>query len=51
MNRINLSGEIYFTHTKLNDQIVLRLSVGQTHTDQRHLSKVKELLLKESENE
>jgi aromatic-L-amino-acid/L-tryptophan decarboxylase len=51
MNRINLSGEIYFTHTKLNDQIVLRLSVGQTHTDERHLSKVKELLLKASENE
>jgi aromatic-L-amino-acid/L-tryptophan decarboxylase len=51
MNRINLSGEIYFTHTKLNDQIVLRLSVGQTNTDERHLSKVKRLLLKESENE
>ncbi len=51
MNRINLSGEIYFTHTKLKDQVVLRLSVGQTHTDERHLSKVKELLLKESENE
>lgn len=51
MNRINLSGKIYFTHTKLKDQVVLRLSVGQTHTDQKHLSKVKELLLKEAENE
>lgn len=47
MNNINISGEIYFTHTKLDGRIVLRLSVGQTNTTEKHLSLVKELLMKE----
>jgi aromatic-L-amino-acid/L-tryptophan decarboxylase len=47
MNTINNSGEIYFTHTKLDGRIVLRLSVGQTHTTEKHLFLVKKLLLKE----
>lgn len=47
MNNINNSGEIYFTHTKLDGRIVLRLSVGQTNTTEKHLTLVKELLMKE----
>lgn len=50
MNRINQSGESYFTHTKLNGQVVLRLVVGQTNTEARHVQKMKELLLKEVES-
>ena len=33
----NASGKIYLTHTKLDDQMVLRLSVGQTYTEERHV--------------
>lgn len=37
MNKINDSGEIFFTHTKLNNQIVLRMSIGQTNTNEKHV--------------
>jgi aromatic-L-amino-acid decarboxylase len=37
MDRLNRSGELYLSHTRLNDQLVLRLSIGQTHTDYRHV--------------
>jgi aromatic-L-amino-acid decarboxylase len=37
MNHLNLSGHLYLTHTKLNDQYVLRLCVGQTFTEARHV--------------
>ena len=34
---INNSGEIFITHTKLNDLFTLRFCVGQTHTDIEHI--------------
>ena len=34
---INNSGEIFITHTKLNDLYTLRFCVGQTHTDIEHI--------------
>ncbi len=37
LNAVNTSGKAYLTHTKLNGQYVLRMSVGQTHTELRHL--------------
>ncbi len=37
MDRLNQSGELYLTHTRLNDRLTLRLSVGQTHTERRHV--------------
>jgi aromatic-L-amino-acid/L-tryptophan decarboxylase len=37
LERLNASGRLYLTHTKLNDQYVLRLCVGQTHTERRHV--------------
>jgi aromatic-L-amino-acid decarboxylase len=40
MHAVNESGKAYFTHTKLNGQVVLRLSVGQTHTELRHVEQV-----------
>jgi aromatic-L-amino-acid decarboxylase len=44
MNAINESGQIYFTHTKLNGQIVLRMSIGQTHTEMHHVEKAWKLI-------
>ena len=37
---VNASGEAYLTHTRLDDRFVLRLCVGQTNTEQRHVRAV-----------
>jgi aromatic-L-amino-acid decarboxylase len=40
MERLNRSGDLYLTHTKLADKLTLRLCVGQANTEERHLVKV-----------
>jgi aromatic-L-amino-acid decarboxylase len=37
MERLNRSGALYLTHTRLGEQYVLRFCVGQTHTEARHV--------------
>jgi aromatic-L-amino-acid decarboxylase len=37
MNNLNQSGNLFLTHTKLAGRLTLRLSVGQTHTQARHV--------------
>jgi aromatic-L-amino-acid decarboxylase len=37
MDRLNQSGDLYLTHTKLNGRLTLRLSVGQMNTKGRHV--------------
>jgi len=37
LDEVNGSGAIYMTHTKLGDCFTLRLSVGQTQTERRHV--------------
>ena len=44
MNDINASGEAYISHTKLNGEFVLRLSVGSIRVEERHVRKVWDLL-------
>jgi aromatic-L-amino-acid/L-tryptophan decarboxylase len=44
MNAVNETGKAYFTHTKLNGQVVLRFSIGQTHTEERHVKQTWELI-------
>jgi aromatic-L-amino-acid decarboxylase len=44
MKRINQSGQAYLTHTKLDERFTLRLSVGQTHTEARHVENVWQLI-------
>src|ERR1700751_5199797 len=39
LERLNRSGDLYLTHTKLNDRFTLRLSVGQTNTQHRHVER------------
>jgi aromatic-L-amino-acid decarboxylase len=38
-NRLNASGKLYLTHTKLNNRYILRLCIGQTNTEQQHVEK------------
>ena len=37
MDRLNRSGDLYLTHTRLNDRLTLRFCVGQTNTEARHV--------------
>ena len=40
LDEINRSGEQYLTHTRLDDQAVIRVSIGQTHTERRHVDEL-----------
>ncbi len=37
LDAVNASGEQYLTHTRLDDRLVIRVSIGQTHTEARHV--------------
>lgn len=39
MDRLNQSGDLYLTHTKLNGKLALRLCAGQTRTEFRHVER------------
>ena len=39
MNRLNESGALYLTHTRLNGRLVLRLAVGSPATRQEHIER------------
>jgi aromatic-L-amino-acid/L-tryptophan decarboxylase len=39
MDRLNRSGDLYLTHTRLNDRLTLRLCVGQTNTAEGHVER------------
>jgi aromatic-L-amino-acid/L-tryptophan decarboxylase len=39
MDRLNRSGDLFLTHTKLDGKLTLRLCVGQTNTQARHVEK------------
>jgi aromatic-L-amino-acid decarboxylase len=49
MDRLNQSGKIYLTHTKLKDRLTLRLCVGQTHTEEHHVARAWDLIQKTAE--
>jgi len=39
LDGLNRSGTLYLTHTTLEDRYTMRLSIGQTHTEERHVKK------------
>ena len=45
MNRLNESGALYLTHTRLDDRLVLRLAVGSPATRQEHIEKAWALIV------
>ena len=51
MNSINATGRAYLSHTKLNDKLTLRLSIGNIRTTERHIRQVWELLNEQAEEQ
>jgi aromatic-L-amino-acid decarboxylase len=49
LSRLNASGDLYLSHTKLNGQYVLRLCIGQTNTERRHVEKAWQRLQEEAD--
>jgi aromatic-L-amino-acid decarboxylase len=39
MDNLNRSGDLYLTHTRLNDRMTLRFCVGQANTELRHVER------------
>ena len=44
MDRLNASGALYLTHTRLDGKLTLRLCVGQTYTEARHVERAWKLI-------
>jgi aromatic-L-amino-acid decarboxylase len=44
MDRVNRTGEVFLSHTRLNGRFTIRLSVGNLRTEARHVERAWELL-------
>jgi len=49
LSRLNASGDLYLTHTKLDGKYTLLLCWGQTHTEERHVRRAWERVCEEAE--
>jgi aromatic-L-amino-acid decarboxylase len=49
MDRLNRSGDLYLTHTKLAGKLTLRFCVGQTYTQARHVERAWKRIREEAE--
>jgi aromatic-L-amino-acid/L-tryptophan decarboxylase len=49
MDRLNRSGDLFLTHTKLDGKLTLRMSIGQTYTEARHVEKAWKRICEEAE--
>jgi aromatic-L-amino-acid decarboxylase len=49
MERLNRSGDLYLTHTKLNECFTLRMSIGGTNTQRRHVARAWKRIQAETE--
>lgn len=49
MDRLNHSGDLFLTHTKLNGKLTLRFCVGQTNTKQKHVEEAWERIRHEAD--
>jgi aromatic-L-amino-acid decarboxylase len=39
MDRLNGSGDLFLTHTRIQDRLTLRMCIGQTQTERRHVER------------
>jgi aromatic-L-amino-acid decarboxylase len=50
MDALNRSGDLYLTHTRLNDKLTLRMCIGQTNTTERHVRNAWRRIQEEAKN-
>ncbi|MDE3135236.1 MAG: aminotransferase class V-fold PLP-dependent enzyme [Acidobacteriota bacterium] len=50
LDRLNASGDLYLTHTRLDGRLTLRISIGQAHTEFRHVEKAWARIREEADN-
>lgn len=43
-DELNASGKMFLTHTRLNDRVVLRMAIGGTYTERRHVERAWKLI-------
>jgi aromatic-L-amino-acid/L-tryptophan decarboxylase len=48
MDRLNASGDLYLTHTRLDGRLTLRLCVGQWQTELRHVERARQRISEEA---
>ena len=51
LERLNQSGDVYLTHTTLNGKFTLRLCIGQTQTEARHVERAWNLIQAASQSQ
>ena len=49
MDRLNKSGDLYLTHTRLSDRLTLRFCVAQTTTEEKNVRRAWQRILEETE--
>jgi aromatic-L-amino-acid decarboxylase len=49
MDRLNRSGHLYLTHTKLDGKLTLRFCIAQTNTEARHVERAWQCVQEEAE--
>jgi aromatic-L-amino-acid decarboxylase len=45
LDTLNRSGDLFLTHTKLDGRLTLRMSIGQTQTERRHVAQAWERIV------
>lgn len=49
MDAVNRSGEVFLSHTRLDDRFTIRLAIGNLRTEERHVARAWELLRREAD--
>ncbi len=44
LDRLNASGEVYLSHTRLHGKLVLRAAIGNLRTTEQHVRRLWELI-------
>ncbi len=48
LDAVNRTGEVFLSHTRLDDRFTIRLSVGNLRTEARHVQRAWDLLRREA---
>jgi aromatic-L-amino-acid decarboxylase len=51
LDALNASGEVYLTHTRLGDDLTIRVCVGATQTRREHVDRLRTLITRHLDNE